>query len=26
LGSFEKGKQPGIVLIENQLSGAERLL
>ena len=26
LGSFEKGKQPGLVLIDNQLNGAERLL
>jgi cytosine/adenosine deaminase-related metal-dependent hydrolase len=26
LGSFEKGKTPGIVLIENDLSGSQRLL
>ncbi len=26
LGSFEKGKQPGLVVIDNQLKGAERLL
>jgi cytosine/adenosine deaminase-related metal-dependent hydrolase len=26
LGSFEKGKQPGVVLINNDLSGSKRLL
>jgi cytosine/adenosine deaminase-related metal-dependent hydrolase len=26
LGSFEKGKQPGIVLLKNDLTGVQRIL